>query len=67
MTKKNKEIIEIKRIWYEEGNLYIHVKVRSGLFYLELEDGRRLDFLADIVKTKTLPKDETIYYFKNLA
>ena len=52
-------------IWSEPGNLYLKAPGRSGLFYIELPNGKELTFLADIQKTGR-KKKSTIYKFMDI-
>ena len=52
----------VNKIWFEDGEIYIHTNCRSGMFYLPIKKGEEyIYFLADIERTDKLPKGETIY------
>lgn len=63
----------IVRCWEEEGKIYLHTRQRSGLFLIEHEEGKRMEFLASIAKMNQLwskekisDNKETIYEFMEI-
>lgn len=60
---------KINKIWYEDGEIYIHTNCRSGLFYLPIQKGELYAyFFVDIMRVMNneLPKDETIYMLTDI-
>jgi len=55
----------VKKIWHEDGELYLHARCRSGLFYMPIKGGKQYSYwLACWVITCNAGlrnKGETIY------